>query len=106
MNWVGHRLRHNALVRLYSRAWSSSTEEMTEACRQLLAQRATLGEGKVAMPERTFNHAIHLRHALQQGCAPSRREHIDFGALRVQAHEQWLRQDGVADPGGGDDQDS
>jgi hypothetical protein len=47
-----------------------------------------------------------FRHALQDRSHPARRQGIELqaGVFGMQPHEQRLRHDGVADPGGGDDQ--
>jgi hypothetical protein len=54
------------------------------------------------------DHFLHLGHAPRHRRDPVGREHLQpqAGALLVQAREQRLRHQRVADPVGGDDQDA
>ena len=74
--------------------------------RQGLREVAPLAEAQLAMAERQGEHLAHLRHATEDGKRPGGREHVD-GARRIaglEPREERLGEDGVADPGGRDDE--
>ena len=65
-----------------------------------------LGSMQVAVREGTVDDAPDFGHAFEHRADPARRQGVEAQAVRVfvQAPEQRLGEDGVADPGGRDDQ--
>ena len=72
----------------------------------LARQTVTSGEGKLAMDEGAVDDLPDLRHALQYGSHPARRQRVELQPRRVlvQAPEQRLRHHRIANPGRGDHQ--
>jgi len=59
------------------------------------------------MAEGVDDDFVYFRHAPQKRGDPGRGVDVDegIGKALFQPHEQGLRHDGIADPGGGDDED-
>ena len=75
-----------------------------EAAVQLLGQRAAGPPLQAAVPEREFDHLLHLRHGPVHRRHPGQRPHREPLAARLQSAQQRLGHHGVTDPLGGDDQ--